>query len=117
MGESLSLPDGDNNDSQELGKRRAQSEHPAYGVKFLTETVRDQHQQIELARFNDDGEDSIDPGAGLWRDPVRGRISETTVEERTSQADSGKNLCPADQPATVAEVKHLDEKEPKRDIA
>src|ERR1700728_2506199 len=66
VGESLALPGGGNNDSQELGERRAQSEHPARGVKFLTETVRDQHQQIELARFNDDGEDAIDPGAGVW---------------------------------------------------
>src|ERR1700691_1656674 len=116
MGESLSLPDGDNNDSQELGKRRAQSEHPAYGVKFLTETVRDQHQQIELARFNDYGEDPIDPGAGVRRDPACGRIGETAVEERTNQADGGKDPCPADQSAMAAEVKHLDEKEPKRDI-
>ena len=117
MGESLSLPGGGNDDSKELGERRAHSKHPAHGVKFLTETVRDQHQQIELARFNDYGEDSIDPGAGVRRDPVHGRKGETAVEECTSQADDGKDLCPADQPATVAEMKHLDEKEPKRDIA
>ena len=65
VGESLALPGSDNNDSQELGERRTQSEHPAHRIKFLTESVRDQHQQIKLARFNECGEDSIDPGAAM----------------------------------------------------
>src|SRR5450631_2816996 len=117
VGESLALPCGGNNDSQELGERSAQSKHPAHRVKFLTETIRDQHQQIKLARCDEYGENSINPCTGLWRDPVHGHIGETAVEERTSQADNRKNLRPANQPVMAAEVKHLDEKKPKRDIA
>lgn len=65
VGETLALLSGGRNDGKELGERGAEGEDPAPGIKFLAETVGDDHQQIKLAGLNDYGEYPIDLGAGL----------------------------------------------------